>query len=114
MHAFYCCLWALQTALLFVCCLFPSRMQLMTNLDFPAAVKELGEAVSYLKSSGATKVGVVGFCMGGALTFAAAQHAGVNAAAPFYGIPDPAICDVSVPVLSTGRGWQLFQPGWPL
>lgn len=70
-------------------------MQLMTNLDFPAAVKELGDAVSYLKASGATKVGVVGFCMGGALTFAAAQHAGVDAAAPFYGIPDPAICDVS-------------------
>lgn len=70
-------------------------LQLMTNLDFPAAVKELGEAVAYLKSSGASKVGVVGFCMGGALTFAAAQHAGVNAAAPFYGIPDPAICDVS-------------------
>lgn len=74
---------------------------LMTNLDFPAAVKELGEAVSYLKSSGASKVGVVGFCMGGALTFAAAQHAGVSAAAPFYGIPDPAICDpsaIKVPV----------------
>lgn len=67
----------------------------MTHLDFPAAVKELGEAVSYLKSSGASKVGVVGFCMGGALTFAAAQHAGVHAAAPFYGCPDPAICDVS-------------------
>lgn len=32
-------------------------MQLMSNLDFPAAVKELGEAVSYLKGSGATKVG---------------------------------------------------------
>jgi carboxymethylenebutenolidase len=68
----------------------------MSNLDFPAAVKELGEAVAYLKASGASKVGVVGFCMGGALSFAAAQHAGVDAAAPFYGIPDPAICDVSV------------------
>lgn len=66
----------------------------MSNLDFPGAVKELGEAVKYLKSTGATKVGVVGFCMGGALSFAAAQHAGVDAAAPFYGIPDPAICDV--------------------
>lgn len=36
----------------------------------------------------------MGFCMGGALTFAAAQHAGVDCAAPFYGIPDPAICQV--------------------
>lgn len=32
-------------------------VQLMSNLDFPVAVKELGEAVSYLKGSGATKVG---------------------------------------------------------
>lgn len=79
-------------------------LQLMTNLDFPAAVKELGQAVSYLKGSGATKVGVVGFCMGGALTFAAAQHAGVDAAAPFYGCPDPAICDVSVSVASIRQG----------
>lgn len=74
---------------------------LMSNLDFPGAVKELGEAVKYLKSTGATKVGVVGFCMGGALSFAAAQHAGVDAAAPFYGIPDPAICNpaaIKVPV----------------
>jgi carboxymethylenebutenolidase len=78
----------------------------MTNLDFPAAVKELGEAVSYLKSSGASKVGVVGFCMGGALTFAAAQHAGVSAAAPFYGIPDPAICDVSVVESRFERMWR--------
>lgn len=70
-------------------------LQLMSNLDFPAAVKELKQAVEYLKSTGATKVGVCGFCMGGALSFAAAQHAGVDAAAPFYGIPDPAICDVS-------------------
>lgn len=74
---------------------------LMSSLDFPAAVKELGEAVAYLRSTGAPKVGCVGFCMGGALTFAAAQHAGVDAAAPFYGIPDPAICDpaaIKVPV----------------
>jgi carboxymethylenebutenolidase len=67
----------------------------MSNLDFKAAVGEMTDAVSYLRSSGSPKVGVCGFCMGGALSFAAAQHAGVDCAAPFYGIPDPAICDVS-------------------
>jgi carboxymethylenebutenolidase len=39
--------------------------------------------------------------MGGALTFAAAQHAGVDCAAPFYGTPDPAVCtpdEIKVPV----------------
>jgi carboxymethylenebutenolidase len=67
----------------------------MNNLDFKAAVGEMTDAVSYLRSTGSPKVGVCGFCMGGALSFAAAQHAGVDCAAPFYGIPDPAICDVS-------------------
>lgn len=74
---------------------------LMNNLDFKAAVGEMTEAVAYLRSSGSAKVGVCGFCMGGALSFAAAQHAGVDCAAPFYGIPDPAICDpaaIKVPV----------------
>ncbi len=67
----------------------------MSNLDFKAAVEEMKQAVSYLRASGASKVGAVGFCMGGALTFCAAQHAGIDAAAPFYGTPNPAICQVS-------------------
>ena len=33
--------------------------------------------------------------MGGALAFCAAQHAGVDCAAPFYGIPAPTACDVT-------------------
>lgn len=64
----------------------------MDNLDFPAAVKELELASQYLKSKGASKVGCTGFCMGGALSMAAAQHAQLTAAAPFYGTPNPAIC----------------------
>ena len=35
------------------------------------------------------KVGVVGFCMGGALSIMAAEHVTeISASAPFYGIPD--------------------------
>ncbi|KAF8070964.1 RAD4 [Scenedesmus sp. PABB004] len=74
---------------------------LMGALDFKAAVAELRDAAAHLRASGAPAVGVVGFCMGGALAFAAAQHAAVECAAPFYGIPDPAICDptaIKVPV----------------
>ena len=66
----------------------------MSNLDFPKAVTELGEAAEYLRSTGSPKVGVVGFCMGGALSFAAAQHANVDCAAPFYGVPSPDYCAV--------------------
>ena len=67
----------------------------MNHLDFKGAIDEMSTAVQYLRDNGAQKVGCVGFCMGGALTFCAAQHSGVDAAAPFYGTPDPAICDVS-------------------
>ena len=42
------------------------------------------------------QVGVTGFCMGGALSLAAAALVPeVDAAAPFYGIPSPELCDVS-------------------
>ncbi len=45
-------------------------------------------------------MGVTGFCMGGALTFAAAtlipkDVPQLAAAAPFYGIPSPQLCDVT-------------------
>ncbi|GLC38224.1 hypothetical protein PLESTB_001085600 [Pleodorina starrii] len=74
---------------------------LLNALDFKVAVEELKQAVDYLKSTGSPKVGAVGFCMGGALSFCAAQHCGVAAAAPFYGTPHPAICEadkIAVPV----------------
>jgi carboxymethylenebutenolidase len=64
--------------------------KMMTELDTLAAVKEIAGAVAFLKehprSNG--KVGVMGFCMGGALSFASACHVeGLAAVAPFYGIP---------------------------
>ncbi|PVD32547.1 hypothetical protein C0Q70_07988 [Pomacea canaliculata] len=69
---------------------------LMSNLDWPGAVKDIEACVRYLRQRGCTKVGVTGFCMGGALTLAAAALVpGVDAAAPFYGIPSPDLCDVS-------------------
>jgi len=54
----------------------------------------LWQAVTYLKENGATKVGAVGFCMGGALSLAAAQHCGIDCAQPFYGTPNPQLCQV--------------------
>ena len=58
-------------------------------------IVEICEAAKYLKATGSPKVGAIGFCMGGALTLIGAQHSDdVDAAAPFYGTPDPAICQV--------------------
>eukprot|EP00877_Chromochloris_zofingiensis_P002022 jgi/Chrzof1/11820/Cz06g11060.t1 len=76
-------------------------LQLRNELDFKQAINEVTAAVDHLRSSGSKKVGVVGFCMGGALAFCAAQHSGVDAAVPFYGTPDPAVCQpesIKVPV----------------
>ncbi|RKP27018.1 putative carboxymethylenebutenolidase [Syncephalis pseudoplumigaleata] len=69
---------------------------LMTGLDWPAAVKEIHAAATYLRSQGCEKVVVTGFCMGGALTAASAVlNADVfTAAAPFYGIPPATLCNL--------------------
>lgn len=68
---------------------------LMSSLDFPAAISEISEAARYLKSEGAPAVGVVGFCMGGALTLGSlAASSDITCGAPFYGV-----------------NFGLFQPG---
>lgn len=61
---------------------------LMNGLDFPGAThQDIRGAVDHLAGLSG-KVGVLGFCMGGALTIAAAVHVpGLAAAVCFYGIP---------------------------
>ena len=67
---------------------------LMNGLDFPGAThQDIRGAAQYLKKS-CTKVAVTGFCMGGALTIAAAVHVPeVDAAVCFYGIPPKDFAD---------------------
>jgi carboxymethylenebutenolidase len=60
---------------------------LMEGLDWPLALSEIKEAVGELRRRGCSKVGVVGFCMGGALSCLASATAGVEAAVAFYGFP---------------------------
>jgi carboxymethylenebutenolidase len=62
----------------------------MGQLDWAKAVQEIGDAVAYLRAQPRSngKVGVAGFCMGGALSFAAARQVeGLACALPFYGLP---------------------------
>jgi len=71
---------------------------LMTNLDFSDAThQDLRGAVQHLKSNSGPsgpKVAVMGFCMGGALTIAAAVHIPECAAGVcFYGIPPTEFAD---------------------
>lgn len=63
---------------------------LMEGLDWGRAAQELAGAVAYLRGvAGVRRVGVVGFCMGGALAVIAAADPGVDAYASFYGFPPP-------------------------
>jgi carboxymethylenebutenolidase len=59
---------------------------LMDGLDWGRAAAEIGGAVASLRTAGATKVGVVGYCMGGALAVIAALG-GVDAYNAYYGFP---------------------------
>jgi carboxymethylenebutenolidase len=64
---------------------------LMNALDFGRAVGEIGAAAQWLKEQPRSngKVAVIGFCLGGALSFAAAANVpGLAAIVPFYGLPD--------------------------
>jgi len=61
---------------------------LMEGLDWGRASQELAGAVAHLRGvAGVSRVGVVGFCMGGALTVIAAADPDVDAYASFYGFP---------------------------
>ncbi len=67
---------------------------LMNGLDFPGAThQDIRGAVEHLRGMG-DKVASMGFCMGGALTIAAAVHVpGLAAAVCFYGIPPVEFAD---------------------
>ncbi len=77
---------------------------LMTSLDRDQAGSEVAGAVDFLAAHtrGNGKVGILGFCMGGAYAFSAASMvSGLSAAVPFYGIPDPAkakLDTIAIPV----------------
>jgi carboxymethylenebutenolidase len=76
---------------------------LMTGLDFGAAAGlDVRGAVQHLKH-GSKKVGVTGYCMGGALTLLAAVNVPeLDAASPWYGYPPLEYVDatkIKVPLL---------------
>ena len=70
---------------------------LMTGLNFgDAAGQDIRGAVQYLKKSGSPKVGVTGFCMGGALTVLSAVNIPeMDAGVIWYGYPPLEYVDAS-------------------
>jgi len=68
---------------------------LMSNLDFGGALQDIQGAVSFLQQTG-SRVAVLGFCMGGALSILSALNVrDVDAAVCFYGIPPEGAADPS-------------------
>jgi carboxymethylenebutenolidase len=68
---------------------------LMKGLDWGRAAKEIAGAAGHLREvEGATRVGVVGYCMGGALSILAAAAANVDAYVSFYGFPPAGAADL--------------------
>lgn len=82
---------------------------LMGGLDFgDAATQDARGAAQYLLSTGSKKVGVMGFCMGGALTLIAAMYdPEFSAAVTFYGYPPPEAGDVGTIKIPVQGHWAL-------
>jgi carboxymethylenebutenolidase len=70
---------------------------LMQNLNFgEAAGQDVRGAVRHLKASGSAKVGVTGYCMGGALTILSVVNVPeLDAAVAWYGLPPLEYVDAS-------------------
>ncbi|HUL61403.1 MAG TPA: dienelactone hydrolase family protein [Anaeromyxobacteraceae bacterium] len=80
----------------------PAASAAMGALDFKKATDEaVRGAAQFLKARGG-KVGITGFCMGGAVTVIAAAHVPeLSAAVCFYGLPPETVAaakDVRVPI----------------
>lgn len=73
---------------------------LMHGLDWARAIEEMAAAATYLRTEQQTpKVGIVGFCMGGAAAMLAATTGAVDAYVSYYGFPPQAdlVANIKVP-----------------
>jgi carboxymethylenebutenolidase len=71
-------------------------MALVTELQTTQAVEDIAGAMTYLREQPRAngKIGITGFCVGGAMALAAAcQLDGLAAVVPFYGLPLPRYAD---------------------
>jgi carboxymethylenebutenolidase len=88
---------------------------LMTNLNFgDAATQDIRGAVQYLKQT-SPRVGVTGFCMGGALTILAAVHVPeADAAVAWYGCPPLDYVDAAKIKIPLMGHWAIDDPYFPI
>ena len=89
---------------------------LMNELNFgEAAGQDVRGAVQHLKASGSAKVGVSGYCMGGALTLLASVFVPeVDAAVPYYGYPPLDFIDASKITAPILGHWAIEDVPFPI
>jgi carboxymethylenebutenolidase len=89
---------------------------LMNNLDFgDAAGQDVRGAAQYLKATGSAKVGVTGFCMGGALTLLSAVNVPeADAAVVWYGYPPLEYIDASKITAPLLAHWATEDAAFPI
>jgi len=89
---------------------------LMNDLNFgDAAGQDVRGAVQFLKGSGSSRVGVTGYCMGGALTLLAAVFVPeVDAAVPYYGYPPLEFIDASKITAPLLAHWAIEDVPFPI
>lgn len=89
---------------------------LMNELNFgDAASQDIRGAVQYLKSTGINKVGVTGFCMGGALTLLSSTLVPeLDAAVIWYGYPPLEYVDATKIVAPIMGHWGTHDTVFPI
>jgi carboxymethylenebutenolidase len=89
---------------------------LMKSLDFgDAAGQDVRGAVLHLKSLGCPKVGVTGFCMGGALTLLSAVNVPeLSAGVIWYGYPPLEYVDASKIKIPLMGHWAIHDTAFPI
>ena len=89
---------------------------LMNELDFAdAASQDIAGAVNHLKGSGSAKVGVTGFCMGGALTLLSAVFVPkMDAGVAWYGYPPLEFIDASKIKAPLMAHWAIEDGAFPI
>lgn len=65
----------------------PDGMAMVQQLDFGLAAQDAADTVAHLRGLPETtgRVGAIGFCLGGTLTYLCATSTDVDAAVPYYG-----------------------------
>jgi carboxymethylenebutenolidase len=75
-------------------------LKLMQGLDPTDALNKMGTSLVHLRQRGATQIAVLGFCMGGGLSFRSAlELTGLAGAVMFYATPRGEFHQLQIPVL---------------